>query len=137
MIQKKQIAGGGDQRVSCTITVPGDGTLSVNVGAVGVPPGSTNVSIVPDPSGAAPNCVQLDFSSPLPSAEFAFLGSIAGDTSAFATGTLYQVPPSFSTQTNSRIVFFGSTPNGFLDFATALVNGGDFGAPVLLNVMCG
>lgn len=124
-------------RVACTILVNGDGTLTVQAGAVGVAPGNASAVVVADPTGGAPNAVQLTFLTPFETADYAFDGNVAGHDSVFANGQLFEVPPSGPGRSAEAILFYGQTSNGFLDMATGLVNGSNFGAPATLNVFCG
>lgn len=124
-------------RVACTILVNGDGTLTVQAGAVGVVPGGTAAVVVADPTGGAPNAVQLTFETPFATADYAFEGNVAGHSSVFANGQLFEVPPAGPGRSTASILFYAETPNGFLDMATGLVNAGNFGLPVTLNVFCG
>ena len=89
----------------------------MQAGAVGVAAGDAAAVVVADPTGGAPNAVQLTFAVPFGTADYAFDGNIAGQSSVFANGQPLEIPPAGpGRSTARRILFYGQTSNGFLDF---------------------
>ena len=129
--------GAAPPRVSCTILVNGDGTLTVQAGAVGVTPGNTAAVVVADPLSQAPNAIQLTFDTPFNPADYAFEGACQGIGSVYANGQCYELPADAGTRLGASITFYIITSNGFLDVAAGTVGGYDFGVPITVSVFCG